>query len=103
MIKLLGLLVKVLLEYRTYFGYVKYNYLAYRYLKDHGVDVRLDFNPDTEHMKIVIIDGKIVYIGSHNWSEASLYYNHEVSIRIVSRDIAKEVEKYFNYLWNRAG
>jgi phosphatidylserine/phosphatidylglycerophosphate/cardiolipin synthase-like enzyme len=42
----------------------------------------------------MIIDDKIVYVGSHNWSESALYYNHETSVKIVSEDIAKIFREY---------
>ncbi|MHC1627610.1 MAG: hypothetical protein ACXQTI_02105 [Candidatus Nezhaarchaeales archaeon] len=35
-----------------------------------------------------------------NWSEAALYYNREVSIRIVEEGIARELKDYFNALWS---
>ncbi|NPB00551.1 MAG: hypothetical protein GXO10_04175 [Crenarchaeota archaeon] len=95
-----GVKVLVLLEYRTYFGYIKFNLRTYYYLKEHGIDVKLDYDPTTLHDKLVIIDDKIVYIGSHNWTESALKYNHEISVRIVSPTLAKEVEEYFYQIWN---
>ena len=95
-----GVDVKVIIEYRTYQGYMDVNLEAYNYLKDHGVDVKLDEDSETDHFKFVVIDGKIVYVGSHNWSEAALYYNREVSIRIVDEGIARELKDYFNALWS---
>ena len=95
-----GVEVKVIIEYRTYQGYMDVNLEAYNYLKDHGVDVKLDEDSETDHFKFVVIDGKIVYVGSHNWSEAALYYNREVSIRIVEEGIARELKDYFNALWS---
>lgn len=90
-----GVNVEVILEYRTYRGCMDENLEAYHYLKEHGVDVRLDRDKDTDHMKLVVIDGEIVYVGSHNWTEAALYYNHETSIRIVSSQAAKTFKAYF--------
>jgi len=57
---------------------------VYNYLSQNGVNVQLDEKNDTDHMKLVIIDGYIIYIGSHNWSESSLYYNHETSVKMIS-------------------
>ena len=34
----------------------------------HGVDVKLDSNPDLMHHKVMIIDGRIVITGSYNWT-----------------------------------
>jgi len=57
--------------------------------------VYLDEDTETDHMKLVIIDGYIVYVGSHNWSESGLYYNRETSVRIVNEEVAEEFENYF--------
>ena len=90
-----GVDVRVIIEYRTYWGYMDENLDAYNYLQAHGVNVRLDDEKDTDHMKLVIIDSKIVYIGSHNWSESALHHNHETSVKIVSEETAKTYEAYF--------
>ena len=89
-----GVNVTVIIEYRTYYGYMDRNLEAYNYLLSNGVNVKLDYEPDTDHLKLVIIDGKIVYVGSHNWSEASLYYNHETSVEIISEEIAQIFLQY---------
>jgi cell division protein FtsB len=89
-----GINVTVVLEYRTYFGYMDKNLEAYSYLKRYNVTVMLDNEPDTDHLKLVIIDDKIVYVGSHNWSESALYHNHETSVKIVSEEIAQALKEY---------
>ncbi len=90
-----GVNVTVVIEYRTHTGYMDSNLEAYSYLSANGVNVKLDEESDTDHMKLVIIDDKIVYIGSHNWSESALYYNHETSVKIVSEEIAETFKEYF--------
>ena len=89
-----GVNVNVIIEYRTYYGYMDGNLEAYDYLSANGVNVKLDNETDTDHLKLVIIDDKIVYVGSHNWSESALYYNHETSVRIVSEEIAQTFIEY---------
>ena len=89
-----GVSVNVIIEYRTYYGYMDGNLEAYDYLLANGVNVKLDNETDTDHLKLVIIDDKIVYVGSHNWSESALYYNHETSVRIVSEEIAQTFIEY---------
>ena len=89
-----GVNVTVIIEYRTYFGYMDRNLEAYTYLSSNGVSVKLDNDTDTDHLKLVIIDDKIVYVGSHNWSESALYYNHETSIKIISEEIAQTFKQY---------
>lgn len=91
-----GVNVTVIIEYRTFYDAPKNENLeAYAYLSAHNVTVRLDNETDTDHMKLVIIDDNIVYVGSHNWSESALYYNHETSVKIVSEDIAERFKAYF--------
>jgi phosphatidylserine/phosphatidylglycerophosphate/cardiolipin synthase-like enzyme len=90
-----GVSVSVIIENRTYFGSMSNNLEAYDYLSINGIDVRADEENDTDHMKLVIIDGKIVYVGSHNWSESALYYNHETSVKILSDGIAETFIDYF--------
>ena len=71
------------------------NRAAYEYLREHGVDVCFDPPSTTLHAKVVIIDGRVVFMGSHNWSESALYWNHEVSIMLPSQEIATELMRYF--------
>ena len=69
-------------------------------LEDNGIRVYLDSPRRTTHAKVVVIDKKIVYIGSHNFTQSALRYNHEVSVRIVSPDMAKEIISYMEALKN---
>ena len=89
-----GVDVKVVIEYRTYYGYMSDNLKAHEYLSSNGVSVKLDQENDTDHLKLVVVDGKIVYVGSHNWSEAALYYNREASIKVVSEEVARQFLEY---------
>jgi len=89
-----GVNVTVIIEYRTHSGYMNDNLEAYNYLSANGVNVKLDNRSVTDHLKLVIVDGYIVYVGSHNWSESALYYNHETSVKIVSEEIAQTFKQY---------
>ncbi len=68
-------------------------------LKSEGIDAKLDPKKVTTHVKLLIIDGKIVVIGSTNWSYYALEKNHEVSVIIYSKEVAKRFEEYFWKLW----
>ena len=69
-------------------------------LEGKGIHVYLDSPRRTTHAKVVVIDKKIVYIGSHNLTQSALRYNHEVSVRIVSPDMAQEIINYMEALKN---
>lgn len=91
-----GLDVKVVVDDVTKSDYPE----TITYLKANGIPVKLDPKPGiTTHAKLVIIDGKIVIVGSHNWTESALSRNNEYSVLIYSRDVALEVERYFQNLW----
>lgn len=90
-----GVNVTVLIEHKTHWGYLDRNLEAYDYLKSRGINAILDEEKDTDHVKLVIIDDEIVYVGSHNWSESALYYNREASVKIVCREIAEAFKRYF--------
>ncbi|WP_246112255.1 phospholipase D-like domain-containing protein [Thermococcus aciditolerans] len=85
-----GVSVHVILE-----NGIEDNRATYDYLRSNGVDVVFDSPSVTLHTKMVVIDGRVVYIGSHNWSEAALDWNHEVSVRIESQEIAESLLEYF--------
>jgi hypothetical protein len=71
------------------------------YLVGNGVPVRLDESQGkTTHCKIIVIDGQYVFIGSHNWTESALKYNHEATILVNSSELASQVEKYIESIWS---
>ena len=90
-----GVDVHVLLDER-----IKENMKAYRYLSENGVDVAFDSPNRTLHAKVIVIDGRVAFIGSHNWSEGALYWNHEVSVEVDSEKVAKRLVEYFRSIKN---
>lgn len=90
--------VKVLVDDETYRSYPE----TVQYLVSRGVSVKLDPKAGTTtHAKMVVVDGKYVFIGSHNWTESALTANNEVSVLIVSEEIAREALAYFEGLWEQ--
>ncbi len=64
-------------------------------LKSAGVEVHYDPIDITSHDKLIIIDGYITFVGSHNWSYFALARNNEASVMIKSKAVAEYFEKHF--------
>ena len=69
-----------------------------RRLKTQGIDVRFDSPRTTTHTKVAVIDGRHLFLGSHNLTNSALKYNHELSVCIDSPSLAGEVLHYINAL-----
>lgn len=77
-------------------------YSVYWMLKEAGVPVRNDTNPNLMHNKVMIIDSEIVVTGSYNWSVSAEERNDENIIIIRSRKIAGEYERKFEETWMKS-
>lgn len=89
-----GVDVKVVLE-----NTIDANELTYRRLLNNGVSVRFDTSARTTHAKLVIVDGRYVIVGSHNWSYMAMMRNHEASVLIDDPSIAAAETAYFMSIW----
>lgn len=68
------------------------------YLSREGVRVRFDSPAIVTHTKVAVIDGRFVYLGSHNLTQSALRHNNELSVRIDSAGMAAEVTAYLEKL-----
>jgi phosphatidylserine/phosphatidylglycerophosphate/cardiolipin synthase-like enzyme len=75
---------------------------AVEILEKTGVNIKWDSTKLTTHNKLIIIDGRIVLIGSTNWSYYSFSKNHESNVIFHDRDSAKKFESYFETLWSES-
>lgn len=89
-----GVAVQVMLE-----DTLSCNRQSLSYLKENGLEARLDSPEKFLHHKLMIIDGEAVLIGSTNWSYTSLDYNNETNVLLEDARIARYYEKYFQLLW----
>jgi phosphatidylserine/phosphatidylglycerophosphate/cardiolipin synthase-like enzyme len=67
-------------------------------LKKNQVTVEFDSPKRTAHAKIVVIDRRYCLVGSHNLTESALRHNHEFSLLIDSRPLARELLDYMEGL-----
>ena len=65
-------------------------------LSEGGVEVIYDSFSKTTHTKLMVVDGRLTLLGSTNWTYNALTNNHEASVLIRSKEVAKELIDYFN-------
>jgi phosphatidylserine/phosphatidylglycerophosphate/cardiolipin synthase-like enzyme len=63
-------------------------------LEEKGVKVYFDSPRTTTHTKLIVIDERVVILGSHNLTQAALKYNNEISIMLARPDLAKCARNY---------
>ncbi len=73
---------------------------AFGLLRDEGVDIVYDSESVTTHAKTVIVDSRVVILGSTNFSYYGLEKNNEVDVFIDSGEIAVFYEAYFMEIWD---
>jgi len=68
-------------------------------LKKGGIAVYFDHPTTKTHTKVVVIDRRYTFLGSHNLTNSALKYNNELSILIDSPEMARETLSYINSLY----
>jgi len=92
-----GVRVEVILEVREGEDRTtKRNRHAGKILSAGGVQVIYDSLSKTTHAKWMVVDGVWSLVGSANWTYYALTNNHEVSVSIRSKEVAKALIDYFN-------
>jgi hypothetical protein len=72
-------------------------------LKRRGIDVNNQVKIlDATHTKGIVVDGKSVLIGSHNWSSAGVTLNRDASLIFDDEEIAQYYLEAFEIDWIRA-
>jgi len=60
-------------------------------LQQSGVTVRFDSPRTTSHGKLVVIDRRLVFLGSHNFTHSALSRNHEISVLLEDSRLAQQL------------
>jgi len=93
-----GVRVRVILEPR-----VDSNLDTAKFLNSKGIDVRWATRAYANtHSKTLVADGKIVLVGSINWSQHAVNLNRESAVIITSTEIASQFESIFEKDWSDA-
>jgi len=64
-----------------------------------GVEAKLDTPAKMTHSKLVVVDGKIVLLGSTNWTGNSMGNNNETNVRLDDPILADLFARYVAALW----
>ncbi len=84
-------------------GQIKSNIgTEYDPFKQDGLDVRQDGNAGQMHEKVMIIDARIVIVGSYNFTRSADTRNDENVVVIYNEAIAEEFEREFQRLLQEA-
>lgn len=81
-----GVKVRVKVE-----GSIRGNAEGLKHLKAAGIDASVDEKGKVTHTKLVVIDRKIVYVGSQNWTVSAMGFNWDSSIRVESEELAEDL------------
>ena len=67
-----------------------------RILKENGIDALVTNVQRTMHIKLVVIDEKTLFIGSHNFSINGFELNHEMSVRLDDLETVSRCSGFFD-------
>jgi len=68
-------------------------------LQSKGIKVIYDPVDIRTHTKLVVIDEKIVFIGSHNFTHSAMTFNNEASAKIISEGFARQALDYIEGIY----
>jgi len=63
-------------------------------LEEKGIKIYFDSPRQTTHTKLIVIDERLIFLGSHNFTQAALKYNNEISILLDRPDLAIHARNY---------
>ena len=63
-------------------------------LKAKGIEAFFDTPQKTMHTKLIVIDRRLVLLGSHNLTQSAMKYNNEVSILLNNPELAQRARDY---------
>lgn len=73
------------------------------YLRHYGIKTRTFPSDRTMHTKAILIDEKILILGSHNLSLLGTARNFEVSVLIQDVESCLQFDEYFTKMWRNFG
>lgn len=92
-----GVAIRVLLDK----GQETQKYAKGRYFTNKGIEVRYDTGAGLMHNKVGIIDGRLVFTGSFNWTAQAEARNAENLLLIDDLTLIKQYQERFESLWTK--
>lgn len=83
----------------SFYKYKVMRVLYFKYSWRFPIKVLLSGNNKFVHSKIYLIDDQIAYVGSMNFTEKGMKYNHESRIRFVNEETVQKLTKEFDDLF----
>lgn len=77
-------------------------YSKSRYLIKKVIDVRYYVGAGIMHNKFAIVDDKVLFTGSFNWTPTADQQNEENLLLISDKGLLKKYKDRFEYLWERS-
>ena len=91
-----GVKIRILMDKEQ----LKGKYSKYKFFLNKGIAVIQDRRSGYMHNKIAIIDGRILFTGSYNWSKSAEEKNQENLLEFIDEEeIIKVYQERLDYLW----
>lgn len=68
-------------------------------LKDQDVNIKRINTKKTMHIKMLIVDNKYLFLGSHNLTKNAFELNHEISVLIEDIESIERCNNFFQNAW----
>lgn len=69
------------------------------HLKNMGVESKRCYHSNLVHAKVMIVDGRYAIVGSHNYTQAAMSLNLEVSVLVDFENPENDLTRYYDRLW----
>lgn len=91
-----GVQIRILMDK----GQSQGKYSKYKFLLDNDISAIQDKHAGIMHNKIAIIDGRILFTGSYNWSKSAEERNEENLLEFIDEEeIIRIYQERLDYLW----
>lgn len=76
------------------------NRLTVEYLQSIGIDARFDDPAVTLHAKLVVVDRRVVLVGSTNWNRYAFSEHEQANLLVDCVPVGEAFADYFDRLWD---